>query len=173
MSMKGVFLAVSVAVVGGASAAITSRSYVQGGLVAQYDGINNVGHGAAHSDSAATWVDLTGHGNNGTVDSHVTWGADGWSVNTNCKPITLDNGISAVTATGEFKSVDAGTWDVTVTYALSGDKAGNYTAPAAETLTAAVDFQPDEADLKGCTAVLKAALLDRMIPLAELEIPAE
>ncbi len=46
-------------------------------------------------------------------------------------------------------------------------------ALTAESLTAAVDFQPDEADLKGCTAVLKAALLDRMIPLAELEIPAK
>ena len=85
-----------------ASAAINSRSYVPTGLVAQYDGINNVGHDAAHSDSAATWVDLTGHGNNGTVDSHVVWGNNGWSVNTNCKPIRLGNGISAVTATGEF-----------------------------------------------------------------------
>ena len=84
------------------AAAINSRSYVQQGLVAQYDGINNVGHDAAHSDNAATWVDLTGHGNNGTVDSHVTWGGNGWSVTENCKPITLGNGISAVTATGEF-----------------------------------------------------------------------
>ena len=50
-----------------ASAAITSRSYVPTGLVAQYDGINNVGHDAEHDDSAATWTDLTGHGNNGTV----------------------------------------------------------------------------------------------------------
>ena len=54
MSMKSVFLAVSVVAAGVASAAITSRSYVQGGLVAQYDGINNVGHDAAHDDSAAT-----------------------------------------------------------------------------------------------------------------------
>ena len=84
------------------AAAVTSRSYVQQGLVAQYDGINNAGHDAAHSDSATTWVDLTGHGNDGTVDSHVTWGNNGWSVNTNCKPITLGNGISAVTASGEF-----------------------------------------------------------------------
>ena len=64
------------------AAAINSRSYVQQGLVAQYDGINNVGHDAAHSDNAATWVDLTGHGNNGTVDSHVTWGGNGWSSGT-------------------------------------------------------------------------------------------
>ncbi len=83
------------------TAAITSRSYVQQGLVAQYDGIDNAGYGT-HDSSATTWVDLTGNGNNGTVDSHVVWGNNGWSVNTNCKPITLGNGISAVTASGEF-----------------------------------------------------------------------
>ena len=56
-------------------AAITSRSYVQSGLVAQYDGINNAGHDAAHSDSAATWVDLTGNGNNATKAADVTCSA--------------------------------------------------------------------------------------------------
>ena len=55
----------------------TSRSYVQQGLVAQYDGINNVGHDAAHSDSAETWADLTGHGNDATKAANVTWAANG------------------------------------------------------------------------------------------------
>ena len=86
-----------------ATAEITSRSYVQGGLVAQYDGINNVGHGAAHSDSAATWVDLTGHGNDATKAANVTWAANGWVNGADCYPMSVTSrGISAVTATKVF-----------------------------------------------------------------------
>ena len=100
--MKKVLVGLTMFAVASASAAITSRSYVPTGLVAQYDGIDNAGFGT-HNPSAATWVNLTGDtALDGTVDSHVTWGADGWSVTENCKPITLGNGISAVTATGEF-----------------------------------------------------------------------
>ena len=64
------------------AAAVTSRSYVQQGLVAQYDGIKNVGHDAGHNPNATTWGDLTGNGNNGTcADSSVfLWNANGWSV---------------------------------------------------------------------------------------------
>ena len=84
------------------AAEINSRSYVRQGLVALYDGIDNAGFGT-HNRSAAKWVNLAGDtALDGTVDSNVTWGNNGWSVNTNCKPITLGNGISAVTATGEF-----------------------------------------------------------------------
>ena len=84
------------------AAEINSRSYVRQGLVALYDGIDNAGFGT-HNRSAAKWVNLAGDtALDGTVDSHVTWGEDGWSVTENCKPITLGNGISAVTATGEF-----------------------------------------------------------------------
>ena len=86
-----------------ASAAVTSRSYVQQGLVAQYDGINNVGHDAAHSDSAATWADLTGHGNDATKAANVTWAANGWVNGADCYPMSVTSrGISAVTATKVF-----------------------------------------------------------------------
>ena len=44
-----------------------------------------------------------------------------------------------MTATGEFASSDAGTWDVTVTYALSGADAANYTVPEPEILNAEID----------------------------------
>ena len=84
------------------AAAVTSRSYVQQGLVAQYDGIKNAGHDAAHSDSATTWVDLTGNGNNGTCASQLSWSANGWSVSGDCKPVTLGNAISAVTASKNY-----------------------------------------------------------------------
>ena len=56
-----------------ALAALTSRSYVQDGLIAQYDGINNAGHGVAHDPNAATWVDLTGNGNDATKGSNASW----------------------------------------------------------------------------------------------------
>ena len=86
-----------------ASAEITSRSYVQDGLVAQYDGINNVGHDAAHSSDTSTWVDLTGHGNNATKAANVTWTDDGWVNGADCYPMSVTSrGISAVTATKVF-----------------------------------------------------------------------
>ena len=85
-----------------ASAAITSRSYVQGGLVAQYDGINNAGHDAAHNDSATTWADLTGHGNDGTVGANVIWRENGWTNGAAGRPISVGFGLSRVTGTGTF-----------------------------------------------------------------------
>ncbi|MBR3221356.1 MAG: hypothetical protein IKF72_03920 [Kiritimatiellae bacterium] len=88
--------------VGAASAAITSRSYVPTGLVAQYDGINNVGHDAAHSDSATTWADLTGNGNDGTVGANVVWCENGWTNGVAGKPISVGFGLSRVTGTGTF-----------------------------------------------------------------------
>ena len=103
MIKKSILLAVSVVAAGVASAAITSRSYVPTGLVAQYDGINNVGHDVAHSDSTNTWVDLTGHGNDATKAANVTWAANGWVNSENCYPMTITSrGISAVTATKVF-----------------------------------------------------------------------
>ena len=91
---------------GAAAAALTSRSYVQDGLIAQYDGINNVGHGVAHDPNAATWVDLTGNGNNGTVNAAVTWGEKGWVNSTaNIQPVTVGTGLAAAIASaGKFSA---------------------------------------------------------------------
>ena len=91
---------------GAALAALTSSSYVQDGLVAQYDGINNVGHGLAHSNSATTWVDLTGNGNDGTVNAAVTWSDNGWVNSTgNIQPVTVGTGLAAaIAATGRFSA---------------------------------------------------------------------
>ena len=41
----------------------TAADYIQDGLVALWDGIENVGYGQ-HSDTLSSWVDLTGNGNN-------------------------------------------------------------------------------------------------------------
>ena len=86
------------------AAEINSRSYVRQGLVALYDGIDNAGF-KTHNPSATTWVNLTGNtALDGTcADSSVfTWSENGWSVSGDCKPVTLGNGISAVTATKEY-----------------------------------------------------------------------
>ena len=50
---------------------VNAFSYVQKGLVACYDGIENAGAGT-HDPNATTWVDLTGNGNDGTVGSGIT-----------------------------------------------------------------------------------------------------
>ena len=57
-----VALAAACAVVVGwaftASAEISASAYVQDGLIAQWDGIENAGAGLAHDDAATTWVNL-------------------------------------------------------------------------------------------------------------------
>lgn len=98
-----VVLALSVAAGVPASASLTSRSYVQKGLVAQYDGINNAGTGL-HDSSATTWKNLTGDTSlDGTCDSKLTWnGSNGWSVSGDCKPVTVGSGLAAAMSAGSF-----------------------------------------------------------------------
>lgn len=54
--------AVGIAALSVAEAALTAKSYVRDGLVAHYDGIENVAYGAAHAATATVWTDLTGNG---------------------------------------------------------------------------------------------------------------
>ncbi len=83
-------------------AAVNSRSYVQGGLVAQYDGIDNAGFGS-HNGSATTWVNLAGNtALDGAVNPNVVWASDGWSVSTKCKPVVVGNALSQTTGSGRF-----------------------------------------------------------------------
>lgn len=49
-----------------ASADIPASAYVQSGLVAQFDGIENAGSGT-HNGAATTWTDLTGNGYDATL----------------------------------------------------------------------------------------------------------
>ena len=104
--MKTIIAIAAICCAGAAAAALTSRSYVQDGLIAQYDGINNVGHGVAHSYGTATWVDLTGNGNDGTVNAAVTWGEKGWTNSTaNIQPVTVGTGLAAAIASaGRFSA---------------------------------------------------------------------
>ena len=134
-----------------ASATINSRSYVQGGLVAQYDGIDNVGIGQ-HGSSAATWVNLAGDSVlNGTVDSNVVWGDDGWSVSANCKPITVGNALSQVTGTGSF----------TLQFACKPDRGANSGRQCFFSQYAATDsfgIEHKGTDVPDCIRLYSAAL---------------
>ena len=71
-----------------------------------------------------------------------------------------------VTAAGEFASAEIGTWDVAVTYAVSGDKAGNYIAPVAETLTGEIK-EPEAASMVVTTADDVVDATDGLISLRE------
>lgn len=100
-----VVLALSVAAGVPASASLTSRSYVQKGLVAQYDGINNAGHDAVHDSSATTWKNLTGDTSlDGVCATELSWvNGNGWTVSTNCKPVTVAApGLATTTGGGSF-----------------------------------------------------------------------
>ena len=88
---------------------VNAFSYIQKGLVACYDGIENAGAGV-HDPNATTWVDLTGNGNNGTVGSGLTWVANGW-VNTSAavaKPILMGPSLAATTGSETFTMEFAG-----------------------------------------------------------------
>ena len=47
------------------------NSYVEEGLIAHLDGINNTGNG--HSTETQTWKDLSNHGNDATLYNNPTW----------------------------------------------------------------------------------------------------
>ena len=79
-----------------------SRAYIQRGLVACYDGIDNAGSGT-HDSSATTWKNLAGDASlDGTCDSKLFWSATGWSVTGDCKPVTVGSGLAAAMSAGSF-----------------------------------------------------------------------
>lgn len=105
---------------------VNAFSYIQKGLAASYDGIENAGAGV-HDANATTWVDLTGNGNDGTVASGITWAADGWvctgGVDT---PVVVSPGLAAVTGSETFTVEFAGKRATTGRGVLFGQYAVNY-----------------------------------------------
>ena len=75
-----------------------SRSYVPGGLVGFWDGIDNAGTGT-HDPAATTWVDLSGHGFDGTMNGIATW-KDGNAMHNEAdgQPCTLPLAFSSAVA---------------------------------------------------------------------------
>lgn len=61
----------------------TAKNYIQNGLIAMWDGIENIGWGH-HSDSATTWVDLMGNSNyDFALKNNASWASDGLITNQN------------------------------------------------------------------------------------------
>ena len=79
--MKKLMMAVCACVYALGAMAYTSKSYVQDGLIAQWDGIDNVLLDGVrlHDANAEVWSDLTGNGNDFAVGSY--WGTqlDSWT----------------------------------------------------------------------------------------------
>ena len=79
--MKKLMMAVGACVCALGAMAYTSKSYVQDGLIAQWDGIDNVLLDGVrlHDANAEVWSDLTGNGNDFAVGSY--WGTqlDSWT----------------------------------------------------------------------------------------------
>ena len=97
---KIALLAFGVAVATSASG-LTAHSYVQKGLKASYDGIDNAGTGT-HDATVRTWKDITGNGYDGTLASTVSWESNCWATTASDRQVKLPNYFSYITATRTF-----------------------------------------------------------------------
>ena len=80
----------------------TAKDYVQNGLVAMWDGIENAGWGV-HDASAATWKDLTGNGYDISVNNSIfTW------TQNSIKPLSTSNFVPLSSPSGAY-SAERGT----------------------------------------------------------------
>ena len=79
------------------------NSYVEEGLIAHLDGINNTGNG--HSTEVTTWKDLSNNGNDATLYNNPTWsnnsltfdGIDDYGILTNTANLAFPNGLTLET----------------------------------------------------------------------------
>jgi hypothetical protein len=87
---------------------VETGDYIQEGLVAQYDAINNTGQGDKfHSGSATVWKDLTGNGNDCVFENaNFAWAENkiipngvGWTANCGATPSTAFAGEVTMEAT--------------------------------------------------------------------------
>lgn len=87
----------------------TARDYVQDGLIAMWDGIENAGWGV-HDASAASWKELMGTNNDFQIPNNNTWGEDSLQIATGMtSPLKLPNSvrtIEVVMDAGEFRAYD-------------------------------------------------------------------
>ncbi len=92
-----------------------TSDYVQAGLVAQFDGINNTGGGdAAHSNNATTWKNLKGTGDLTLYNGH-SWSNNGYRFNTEADVANQDYFQSSGALS---EAIPAGNDDRTMEYAF-------------------------------------------------------
>lgn len=90
------------------------NTYVQRGLIAYLDGINNTG--AGHSDETTTWKDLSNHGNDATLYNNPTWsnnsimfdGIDDYGILDNTANQEFPNGLTLETRVKILSITDFG-----------------------------------------------------------------
>lgn len=58
---------------------VSARSYVNDGLIAMWDGIENAGWGV-HDANATTWKDISGNNRDATLSGTYSWGSNCWHV---------------------------------------------------------------------------------------------
>ena len=90
-----------------AAAGLNASSYVQKGLIAHWDGIENVAYGEAHDATATVWNDLKGGTTGIALDGTWTWAANGNGLAaTRAKGVSLDgankNVIGVAFRSGQF-----------------------------------------------------------------------
>ena len=98
-----IFAAIAALAMGTAHATTyTSASYVQDGLIAQWDGIDNVGTGT-HDPTATVWKDLAGH-NDLTLTNSAAWRRGiCFSMNTRSDGLAAAYGTEAATT---YKTIE-------------------------------------------------------------------
>ena len=130
MRKFGLGLTVLAGLVAGNASGWTAYSYVQKGLKASYDGIDNAGTGT-HDSTSAIWKDQTGNGYDGTLASTVTWESNCWVTTASDRQVKLPNNFSYITATRNF-TVDCairpsrGAKDNAARETIFGQYDGNY-----------------------------------------------
>ena len=89
-----------------AIAVTTAKSYIQDGLVAHWDGIENAGYGL-HDDMTNVWTDLKGFCDLAVVDSASTWANDAFvPPQKNHKAAARDEGDVAKITVSTYDSID-------------------------------------------------------------------
>jgi len=80
----------------------TTKDYIQDGLIAHWDGIENVERGGGHNSSSTVWKDLTNNGYDGELTNLVSWNNDSLLITKDCIPCVVPNGIGSVLHTKIF-----------------------------------------------------------------------
>ena len=87
-------------------AEVTAKSYIQGGLVSHWDGIENAGYGL-HDDTTNVWTDLKGFCDLEIVDADSSWTANAFlPPQKGYAAAAKDNGGTAKIAKYAYASID-------------------------------------------------------------------
>ena len=100
-----------------AYAALSAKSYVSEGLIAHWDGIENVSYGGAHDSTATKWYDLTGNGTHIALPTGSSWASGGNALSTvRANGTTAGAGGNIANASKVLAAVKAATFTAEIAY---------------------------------------------------------